>query len=120
MRNDDRTWSLCVQLDMETIPPSVKDVEVMIFNGNPAYEPHAGYKPGTPNHQGHGPRAVLAEVTGRSRQEAEHAIKGIIENEPHLAWVKDYDSIQRFLAPPWPDPATQKRVIQQALADGKG
>ncbi len=101
MTNDNRTWALCVQLDMETTPPSVKDVEVMIFNGHPAYKPHMGYKPGTPNHQGHGPRAILTQITAPSPQEARSALKGIIEHEEALAWVREYPGVRHFLSPPW-------------------
>jgi hypothetical protein len=92
-------WSLCVQLDIAVSPPVVADVEIVVLNGCPAYKPHAGYKPGTPNHQGHGPRAVLTEVEARSPEEAELALKGIVQKDPALAWVLEFPSVKRWLSP---------------------
>jgi hypothetical protein len=101
------TWSLCVELNISTTPPTVKDVAVLVMNGHPAYKPHAGYDPDDAEECArpggyHGPRAVLTEVTCRSPVEAQKAMLGIIENEPALAWVKDFPSVKQFLAPPWP------------------
>lgn len=92
------TWSLCVELDMGSTPPVVKDVVVICFNGHPPYKPHAGYEPGVDNYA-HGPRAVLTEVSARGNDEAMHALKGIIEHDEHLAWVRDYPHVRQFLNP---------------------
>jgi len=88
------TYSLCVELDTAAQPPVVADVVPIFFNGHAAFKPHVGYP-----EQGHGPRAILTEVTCPSPQEAILALKGIIENEPALEWVRDYPGVKQFLNP---------------------
>ena len=94
------TLSLCISLNITD--RKIKDVEVMQFNGNPAYQglPH--------NPLGdfmfeRGPWAVLTEVSARSNREAHAAMKGVIENEPLLAWTQGFPGVEAFLAGqnPW-------------------
>lgn len=81
---------LVVVLDMTTKPPSVKDVVVLQLNGHPAYNTGSRWPT----------CAILTEVTARGPIEANHAMKGLIENEPSLAWVKEYPEIKQWLNPP--------------------
>jgi len=90
--DDRRTWSIAAELDTTQSPPTVKDVRVMVFFGNAAYKPHQGY----PEH-GHGPYAILAQLTGLSPEEASAGIRGIIEHEKALAWIKPFPGVQGFL-----------------------
>ena len=83
------TWQLCVQLDTSTTLPTVVDVDIMCFGSNPMYRII----------NAKGPYAMLTEVTCRSGQEAQAALRGLIEKEKDLAWVLQYDSVRRFLNP---------------------
>ncbi len=85
---DMNTAQLCVILDMKVDPPVVSDVEIMHLNNSPAY-----------NATSQGPSPVLTQVTCGSIPEALHALKGIIESDPALAWTHQYPGMQRFLNP---------------------
>ena len=103
------TWSLAVELDITTTPPSVADVCVMIFNGHHTY----GIRRDIEGTITRGPYAVLAEVSCRSPHEASQAIKGLIESDPDLEWVRDYPGLTRFLHP-WPDLRAGRKAREAA------
>jgi hypothetical protein len=88
---DGFTISLCVELDISTNPQTVTEVQVMMWNGHPPYIHKDNPKTL--------PRAVLTEVTARSRHEAREALKGLIERDPCLEWVRDYPEVRQFLNP---------------------
>lgn len=88
---DGYTFSLCVQVDLSTTPPTVDDVQIMVWNGHAPYVHKDNPKTL--------PRAVLTEVTARSRREAEKALQGLIESDACLSWVRGYPSVRQFLNP---------------------
>ena len=96
------TYSLCVELDVSKTPSVVRNVVPMIWYANPPYQ----IRPSRMDKEGNvvgvrGPYAVLTEVTARSHQEAETALKGLIQGDKDLAWVLTFPEVKTFLSPPW-------------------
>jgi hypothetical protein len=92
--------TLAVELDSTADPVTVTNVAIMQWNAHAPYKTRVKIadKDGKEVERSK-PWAVLAECSAPSREEAFSGLKGILQNEPDLAWTHTWPEVHRFLHP---------------------
>jgi hypothetical protein len=92
--------TLSVELNVMGESVIVTDVEIKQWNGHAPYKTHVTRLDADDNEiERSKPWAVLAECSAPSREEAFSGLKGILQNEPDLAWTHTWPEVHRFLHP---------------------